>query len=299
MIYISICIPTKDRINNLIDTINSILDDNVDPNYYQIVISDNSDNNATQEYINTFQNTNYNFKYYRNPVKGFYNSIQALLIGDGELLKLHNDYTKFKPGCFKKLVEMSIEKHKVKPLMFFPNGELKGKKENFDVKSFNRFMSKSSYLTTWSSAFSIWKSDLHNLETSPESVDIMFPHTTLLLNSNNNSFFICNEILFTNTEVKNKGGYNIYYNFCVLYLDMLKENKRLSRFVYKKIKIDMYFKFILVWYYRTVINNDRNYTFDNSNAREYIENAYGILGFKLITLLSNLKKLKDALKNKK
>lgn len=291
MIYVSICIPTKDRVDNLRSTIESILSDNVNPSHYQIVISDNSDGNETQEYINTLDNIKYNIKYYKNPVKGFYNSIKSILIGDGLLLKLHNDYSKFNPGSFKELVELVIDNQQTKPLLFFTNGSVKNIATYKKYKKFNSFMIKASYLTTWSSAFSIWKSDLNEIDTSTESVDIMFPHTTLLLKSKNNEFLIYNKVIFQNTTVEKKGGYNIFYNFCILYLKMLRGTKELTTLTYQKIKWDLYFKFITVWYYRTIINNKKNYTFDNSNADKNISIAYGNIGLFTLKIIVRIKKL--------
>ncbi|HCD8666749.1 TPA: glycosyltransferase, partial [Escherichia coli] len=43
MIYISVCIPTKNRLDYLTKTVESIINDNVDVHAYEIVIADNSD----------------------------------------------------------------------------------------------------------------------------------------------------------------------------------------------------------------------------------------------------------------
>lgn len=301
MIYVSICIPTKDRLNTLKDTIESILHDNVPLENYQIVISDNSDNNDTEQYIKSLRRIN--IKYHKNPQKGFYNSVQSLLLGDGELLKLHNDYSKFIPGSFSKLVEHAKKYEKERTLLFFSNGGTpmkKSKKSNFT--SFDEFMQVASYLTTWSSAFSIWRSDLIKMKTNPESVDIMFPHTTLLLESQNTSFKLINEPLFENSKIKNKGGYNIFYNFCILYLNMLEDkvkSRKITSKTYNKIKIDMLFKFIIPWYYRTIVNNSQGYTFDNKNADKNITIAYGIPTLLLVKSISKIKKIAEKIKSYK
>ncbi|WP_077999252.1 glycosyltransferase [Edwardsiella tarda] len=305
MIYLSICIPTKDRSEQVKKTIQSILDDNVNKSFYQIVISDNSDGLETKEYLDTLLPYGINIKYYKNEKRGFYNSIQSLLLGDGELLKLHNDYTSFKKGEFNYLVNQAIKNVDTKPLMFFSNGVLHLRKDEQLCGSFNDFISIASYLITWSSSFSIWRSDLENMKSSQEDVDSMFPHTSLLLNSQCDKYKIIDREMFRNIKVEKKGGYNIFYNFCILFLDMLKNVKkenRISFFTYEKVKFDLYRNFILTWYYRTIIDSKSNYTFDNRDADINIKKAYGLfglLGVKIIVRIKSLLVLSRKIKYKK
>ncbi|ENX6993849.1 hypothetical protein ACFRZ4_005044, partial [Escherichia coli] len=79
---------------------------------------------------------------------------------------------------------------------------------------------------------------------------------------------------------------------CVLFLDMLDIEKKkglLSEKTIKKVKRDMYYKFVMVWYYRTIQNNKRRYTFDNENAYENIKKAYGFIGFSGVFLVAKAK----------
>ncbi|POZ19608.1 glycosyl transferase family 2 [Lelliottia aquatilis] len=294
MIYLSICIPTKNRLEYLRSTIESIINDNVDKELYQIVISDNSDDDHTKDYADKLISNGYNVKYYKNPTSGFYNSIQALRLGDGNLLKLHNDYSAFKSGTFRKLLNYAVDNSEAKPLLFFTNGELKSSTGKCNFKTFNDFIVNASYLITWSSSFAIWKEDLHQLNSEPQDLDDMFPHTSLLLQVNKSEYIIVDDVLFENISVKKKGGYNIFYNFCILFLDMLfskvKDNE-ITIHTFRKVKRDMYYRFITVWYYRTITNNEGNYTFDNVDANENIKKAYGSIGLLGVICISKIKYL--------
>lgn len=295
MTLLSICIPTKNRINYLKRTIQSIIDDDVDPSLYEIVISDNSDNDEVKEYIETLSDKKIKIIFFKNELKGFYNSVKALSFGTGDFLKLHNDYSMFSKGSFKYLVELVESNNTAKPIIFFSNGELKSKEILTEVKSFNEFIASTSYLNTWSSAFSIWKSDFINTKHDIHSVDSMFPHTSIIFNCVKNEYIICNKKIMENISVEKKGGYNIFYNFCVIYLEMLQkqvDSNKLKAKVFDRLKSDMLLNFIAPWYFKT-ITTDKGYTFDNHNADLIIKRKYGLAGLLKVKVLAYLRLFKE------
>ena len=284
MIYLSICIPTKNRVGYLKKTISSILNDGIDKSLFQIVISDNSDDDRTECYAKDLIHHGYNIKYYRN--------------------KLHNDYSAFKKGGFSTLFNTAVNNIENKDMLFFTNGELKAKAVEQKCSSLDSFVYNASYLITWSSSFSIWKEELMKLNTSLDEVDEMFPHTSLILQTDGRHYLIIDEVLFENISVVKKGGYNIFYNFCVLFLNMLVESQkdnRISMRTVRKVKANLYFRFVLVWYYRTIIDKRNNYTFDNTNASYNIKKAYGIIGYWGVLIITKsvyvLKTLRSILNN--
>ncbi|MDV7105998.1 glycosyltransferase family 2 protein [Vibrio sp. TH_r3] len=274
---VSICIPTRNRIGLLKKVIKSIVNDNVDYSLFEIVISDNSDDNQTENYCKEMKKLGVNVTYYKNENMGFYNSITSLSLGRGKFLKLHNNYSTFVSGQFKELVEW-VEKNKVeKPMLFFTNGEL-GLKPNkiITINNRNLFLNKATYLITWSSGFSIWRDNFEELDTSEGQVNEMFPHTSLLLKSLPKSYVINDDIVIQNLKVDKKGGYNIFKCFCLDFLHMIRNDINLDKRTKLKIKYDLYYRFIIVWYYRTIIDNRNEFTFDTENAFNYIRQAYGL-----------------------
>jgi abequosyltransferase len=290
---VSICIPTKDRAALLDETIKSIFDEPIDRKLYEIVVSDNSDDEATLQVVEKYKSLGMNCVYYKNPEKGFYNSIQALLLGNGQFLKLHNDYTKFKPGCFQQLIDLVSSNLDHKPQMLFTDGNLKlGTTLRFS--NFDSFLDGSSYWNTWSSAFSIWKDDLHSLPSGKADLNDQFPHTSLLFhNKNKDSYLIDDRNLFENSKVSKKGGYNIFYNFCVLYIEMLISLTNagvISERTYKSIKSRLAYSFVSSWYCNSVLCKSE-FSFDNSNCIKNIVKYYSYFDLFVIVALSFLKKL--------
>lgn len=290
---ISICIPTKDRHYILADTLRSIFDEPIDKKLYEVVISDNSDDDLTFKLADEYRNKGMNVVYYKNTEKGFYNSIQALVLGNGQFLKLHNDYTKFKPGCFQQLIDLVTSNIEHKPQMLFTDGNLKFDSTIHFVK-FDSFLNFSSYWNTWSSAFSIWKDDLNSLPSGKADLNDQFPHTSLLFYNNNKSCYLIDDRnLFVNSKVSKKGGYNIFYNFCVLYIEMLlslNNSGAISVQTFKSIKRRLAYSFVSSWYCNSVLCKDE-FSFDNSNCIKNILKYYSYLDLVFIVALSFLKKL--------
>lgn len=291
---LSICIPTKDRPSLIKETIDSIVSSKVNKNNYEIVISDNSDNDETFDIVKSYVENGINIVYYKNPEKGFYNSINVLTLANGDFLKLQNDYTKFRDGSFEEFYYFIESIKDDKPTVFFGNGSLKIKGQKKEVSSLDSFVYYTSFINTWSSAFSIWRQDLLITNHNKASVDVMFPHTSVLFSLKNDSFVLDNSDYFENISVDKKGGYNIFYNFCYLYIGMLRvllsENKIKIK-TFNKVKYDMLIRFIAPWYYKT-IETEQGYTFDNSNSDRNIMNEYGLFGLGLVKLMSRLNLIK-------
>jgi hypothetical protein len=283
---LSICIPTNGRVEVLTRTLNSILSEKIDPELFEVVISDNSGANAVAELADQFYKKGLNVVYHKSDEKSYYNLINALVYAHGSFLKLHNDYSEFIPGSLTSLIQYVINNQEAKPQTLFSNGNLRScELKNF--LSFDCFMSHSSYWNTWSSAFSIWRSDLDLLDTSKAVLDENFPHVSLLFaNTNRKSYCIDNRIYFLNQPVVGKGGYNIFKLFCVDYIGMLgvlvKKNA-ITEKTYRVILNDLRDKFIPQWLQKAVYTNN-GLTFDNRDYNENIKIHYRGKDYFLIKL---------------
>jgi hypothetical protein len=268
---LSICIPTNGRVSVLTRTLNSILSENIDPELLEVVISDNSGGDDVGELANQFSKKGLNVVYHRSDEKSYYNLVVALVNARGCLLKLHNDYSAFSPGSLTSLIQYVKNNHEAKPQTLFSNGNLRSGECRFFLK-FDSFISHSSYWNTWSSAFSIWRSDLDFLDTSKAALDENFPHVSLLFaNKNKTSYCVDDRIYFINQPVSAKGGYNIFKLFCVDYVDMLRDlmaSGAITDKTYKSILCNLRDKFIPQWLQASVYT-DNGLTFDND---EYIRN---------------------------
>ncbi|WPO79527.1 glycosyltransferase [Flavobacterium sp. KACC 22761] len=289
-LYLSICIPTNGRIEILKNTLDSIFSDcTVSYSDFEVVLSDNSKNEELEILMKSYEQFP-NIVYSKTDCEGFLNSINALKLGKGLFLKLHNNYTMFSSQGLSKLISFIKQNEPIRPLVFFKNS---GKEELKKYDSFNSFNLDLSFWNTWSSGFSIWKEDFINM--SDLEVNKMFPHTSLLLNQYSKDLFIINDyVFFENQEVPQKGGYNLFRTFAVDYLQMMEQTKEkghISSLTFEKIKDDLFFNFLIIWYYNTKINKNE-FTFNLENIKGSLQVYYGKNSYFKLLFLSYLLALK-------
>lgn len=272
--YLSICIPTYNRLEILKKTLDSIYSDlaDVDLADFEVVISDNEPNHSTKIIIDQFHFDN--LHYYPTTSSGFLNSFDVLKLGSGKFLKLHNNYTMLRKGSLKKMIADVQANSIEKPVLFFTNGlRQNGKAERFDT--YEAFMYGLSYWSSWSSGFGIWKEDLEKIMNVVE-VNNYFPQTSLLMTHTQKSNYIINDIpLFDNQDIPKKGGYNIFTVFSVDYVSLIEGayiRKEISKKTFDKIKIDLLLDYISVRYFKTVIARIDN--FKKNDIKKSIEIHY-------------------------
>lgn len=280
--YLSICIPTYNRLEILKKTLDSIYADlnDVDMDDFEVIISDNEPNHSTKEIIDKFNFDN--LHYYATMSSGFLNSFDVLKFGNGMFLKLHNNYTMLRKGSLKKIITEIKENSMDKPVLFYSNGLGQfGKTERF--VSYNDFMYRLSYLSSWSSGFGIWKEDFENI-CNKIDVNNYFPQTSILLSQTQKSNYIINDIpIFDNQEIPKKGGYNIFKVFSVDYISLIEgayNRREISKKSFNKIKRDLLFDYISVRYFKTVIVRMDN--FEKNNIKRSVKTHYSAFMYYLM-----------------
>lgn len=294
---LSICIPTNNRVNILRQTLNSIFSQDVSSELFEVCVSDNSRTDETKRLIQEEFSHITNLIYNQSSCEGFLNSIEALRLGQGTLLKLHNDYSMFNKGALTRMIRIATEYKEEKPPIFFSMGTLKLGDAVQEYKDFNAFMYSISYWSTWSSAFSVWKTDFNEFESKHIPVDYMFPHTSVLFYLVQRERYVVDDFSYvTNLELKKKGGYNLINNFDNLYLTMVKKllkESYITKATYKKIESAI-IKFSASWY--SIVKIDSRYTFSFENKSEIIRKQCGNIGvikfYTYFTLYHLLRKIK-------
>lgn len=169
---VSICIPTYNRAPYLKKCLDSLI---CQPEFLQgeveIVVSDNCSTDHTREVVQSYKEKYSNIQYYRNEENlKDKNFPRCLMRGNGILRKLSNDTLLFKKGSLELLCNAVREHKKIRPLLFFGNGNLKNikKKENVQTSTLNDFFYDVSFLSTWIGAFALWADDCENLIQSEE-----------------------------------------------------------------------------------------------------------------------------------
>lgn len=237
---LSICIPTFKREYLIESLINGIYNQNCDNSLFEVCITDNSDTDETADLIKEKYSGVENLHYKKVKCEGFRNSVEALKLGNGKFLKLHNDYSMFCEGSLQKIIDSVRDNLNTKPVIFYT---LRGNDSVEKYDNFNSFMNAANYLTTWSTSFSIWKDDFDKIMASGLECNYMYPHTSLLFaESYKKEFLVDNYNYFYNVQPKNKGGYkgksgyNLLDNFVRIYLTMVDEDLVSKKLITDKTK---------------------------------------------------------------
>lgn len=274
---LSICIPTYKREYLVEQLLKSIYDQGCDHELFEVVITDNSETDETKELIETQYKQVDNLHYKKVTCKGFMNSIEALKFGKGQFLKLQNDYSLFTSGSLRKMIDLVIKHQKSRPVIFFQLSG--GVRQQKVCTTMNHFMKHIRVLSTWSSAFSIWKEDFDEIMKSGIEPNYMYPHTTLLFaESYKNQYIIDSYEYCINKEPKKKGGYNLVDNFIRIYLGMVKNQLlnpgHISQKTYNSIEDDS-IRFVAQWRHTCENDRENRYTFTFENQEEIIRKTCG------------------------
>lgn len=293
--YLSICIPTYQRIDITRNTIKSIYADleGVNLEDFEVIISDNDPKESSRVFVDEFKYDN--FRYYPTRCEGFLNSYYVLGYGNGQFLKLQNNSSMFRNGSLLYLINQIKSLIRTKPVLFHTNGSLK----RLDVREYgsaDEFYNNLSYYSSWSAGFGIWKEDYDKFH-DVKNINKMFPQTSLLMFCSDKHGFVIDDTLTREGQpVKKKGGYNPYGVFGVSFLDIFSEawKKRIiSDRTFGLIKSDILKKYLATRYLKTVIL--KKDSFDASNISKHLKKYYGNYAYAklvLFALISPLQKIK-------
>lgn len=283
---LSICIPTYNRLDILRNTISSIYSDldGVSLDDFEVVVSDNSKEHTTQPVIEEFKYEN--LHYYPTDCEGFRNSFFALSYGKGDYLKLNNNYTMFRKGSLRILIEQLKSLKHNKCQVIYTNG-LRKIKDVAYYDTFDSYMSGLSYFCSWSAGYGMWREDFERVKNNVE-IDKYFPQTSLLLSqSYKYDFAIDDRSLFEDQHVPKKGGYNIFKVFSIDFLNLIHgayAYGTISEKTYKKIKRDLLYKYLSVRYFKTVIARLDN--FEHTGIKKNITVYYAKWQYILMLLVA-------------
>lgn len=280
MIYLSICIPTYQRVEATRDTIKSIYDDigGVSLEEFEVIVSDNDPNKSSQCFEEEFLYSNFHYKY-TNCI-GFLNSYYVLGYGKGMLLKLHNNTGRFASGALKRMIEFSKQHYIDKPAIFYSNNFFK-KNSIIEYRDINNYLLGLGYLASWSAGFCIWREHYWEYK-DIENINKMFPQTSLLLSciEKSNIFYIDDTITRLNrkegTKIEKRGGYNQFEVFGVQFNDLIfsfYQKGLIQKETYIQIKEELLKTFLTSSFIKTVILKKDN--FDTTNINKHLTKHYG------------------------
>lgn len=217
---VSLCMPTNGVIEWVFPVLDSIYGQEVEEGLYEVVITDNGDNTEFKKRITEYKKDHTNLVYKETNALPFLNEIESYKCASGELIKFVNHRTKLVDGALRKLIEFAKKNENEKPIVYFSNGVLRLKQEQYIYSNFDQFVKNLSYWSSWSTGMTIWKKDFERLPENIDSFNELFPHTTVLFNERErDKYIIDNSIIFDELSQgkKKKGDYDLFGAFGIEY----------------------------------------------------------------------------------
>lgn len=228
-ILLSICIPTNGVIEWVFPVLDSIYRQDVDESLYEVVITDNGNNQNFFELMSNYSNNHSNLRYIKTEAFEFLNEIEAYKAANGVFIKFINHRTLFLDGTLNYFLKFVETYKSSKPVVYFANGVLnfKGTKVFTD---FDQYVCGLSYWSSWSTGMGFWKEDFERLDKG-KAFNTLFPHTDILFGEKTkNQYIIDNRVLLEEIPAGKipKGRYNLFNAFAVEYpaiiLDLYRNN---------------------------------------------------------------------------
>lgn len=275
-LLLSLCIPTNGVTEWVIPVLDSIYKQDVDQQLFEVVITDNGNNEEFQKAIKNYSKKVSNLVYQKTNAQGFTNQINAFNLAKGKLIKFVNHRMKIVDGGVQYLVDFVENNQKDKPYVYFSNGELKFN----DIKSFNNFNDfayELSYWLSWSAGIALWKSDYDQVKVEKLYNDL-FPHLNFVFPyTHKDKYLIDNKELLIDetTDATKKGHYNLFKAFAYEFINCmkyLKDHGDITELTYNKIKNDNYG--FLLGLYQGYIIKKTPCSYDLTDYKKYINIYY-------------------------
>lgn len=258
---VSLCMPTNGVIDWVFPVLESIYNQNVNNELFEVVITDNGNSAEFKKSIKEYIQTHINIVYAETQALPFVNEIESYKRASGELIKFVNHRTKLVEGTLQQMIDYVESNREIKPITYFSNGVLRLSKDKHAYASFDEFVKNLSYCSSWSTGMTIWKSDFDKLPEDVSEFNELFPHTNVLFNvRDRGKYVIDNSIIFDEIPQgkKPKGNYDLYYAFGVDYpriIENLFQDGSITDKSYKHV-LDKNLEFVASLYWQYNIKKD-------------------------------------------
>lgn len=282
---VSLCMPTNGVIDWVFPVLESIYNQKVNNEQFEVVITDNGNNAEFKKAIKEYLLTHANIVYAETQALPFVNEIESYKRASGELIKFVNHRTKLVKGTLQRMIDYVEGNRAIKPVTYFSNGVLKMSKDKHEYSTFNEFVMDLSFFSSWSTGMTIWKSDFDKLPEDVSEFNELFPHTNVLFDvRDRGKYVIDNSIIFDEMPQgkKPKGNYDLYYAFGVDYpriIENLLKDGSITEKSYRYV-LDKNLEFIarLYWQY----NIKKEYcSYDLSGFDDMIGKYYSRAGLNM------------------
>lgn len=212
---LSLCIATNGISEWVFPVLDSIYSQHVDSSLFEVVVTDNGNNEDFYNKMFAYKANHSNLVYKRNKAFLFENQIEALRAASGEYLKFVNHRAVLEPGSLSWLIEFVKENLEEKPVMYFSNAVLNLKEEW--KGDFNGFVKTLGRYASWTTGVGVWKEDFEKI---PEDkvYNKISPHSDVLFAERHKTAYLIYDRLWSKELESNhskKGSYDLYKAFGV------------------------------------------------------------------------------------
>lgn len=280
---LSICIPTKNRVDVLEQCLMSIITDKAyDPDIVEVVVSDNASTDNTHEFMIDFVKNHNGIVYNHNEENlcgqgGAGNFLKVLSIATGQFLKLCNDYSVFNEGGLQFLIN-TVEKYKdTKPMLYFSqvNGH-----QYVDMKSLDDLLLDQKWGMSWMGTNGYWKDDFEKLENKEISIPTRFAQLDWQLRTYNKERG-CVKCVFGMTNRKptkaKQGDYNFIEIHTTNFIGMFEPYEKtgdISQATMDEVRKSLLYNMI-EWIVRLKIANRGRYSYSYDEAYSILYKNFG------------------------
>lgn len=289
---ISLCLPTNGVIEWVFPVLDSIYAQNVEQDLYEIIVTNNGNNEEFENKMLEYQVNHSNVIYKKTTAFMFHNQLEALKLANGKYLKFVNHRGLFTKGSLNRMIKLVCENERIKPVIFWGNGVLKEKQYKLD--SFDDFVSTIGHLASWTTGVGIWKEDYDKI---PEDIKIdkISPHSCILFSERHKSKYLIDNSIFSQeieVDQRKKGTYDLFKAFAVEEITItlnLFIDGAITADTLKKVKKD-YKRFVADLYWQYIIKK-RPCSYDLSGFNDAMGIFYSKKEIKIEVLLLLLKKI--------
>lgn len=229
--FLSICIPTFNRANQLSKSLQSITEQGffVQNKDIEIVVYDNCSIDSTNEVVLQYQSKFPDrIKYFKqNSNVGMSVNFESCLnAANGSYRKLSNDTLLWNQGSVEYVYKLVHSEKDSRPVIFFLNGSINLNSNVVVAHGVDSFISSVSYFSTWIGCFGIWEDELLNNKDFSHYSETDIPHLGSLLNSieRKSNVQIVNIKLFTSLESSWRKRYSLGLVFGKNYMSILRDH---------------------------------------------------------------------------
>lgn len=299
-VALSLCIPTNGIVEWVVPLLDSIYNQNCNENLFEVIITNNGENNEFHKSISNFLCNHKNIIYKKTNSLLFQNQIDCFKLATGELVKFLNHRDILEEGSINRIIKIINNNKTNKPIIYFLNSQIKINREN-EILDFNSFAYELSYYATWSGGTTFWGEDKDEL-LSKKEYDKYFPHIDIVFAyKDNRKYLIVNDKIShqkTIDETK-KGKYDLFDAFANHFIEITKKlyyNNKITKDTYKKIKFDNLL-FVIGLHYQYVLKGKpcsyivTNFWSEFSKQYTFLDFLKGYFIFFVKKIYSKLKKI--------